>query len=167
MKTNKTQVSLTQLHRLRVQGYSCQTNEELGDLAFGNRFAFQLCVSLVIVGTLSTNIYILAAMMLVAFLAVLLPYHPFDYIYNYLLANRLGKPQLPKRSPQLKFACGLAAPWLGGTIYLFLTQQMVAGYLLVSALIVTGLLVSTIDFCIPSMIYNSLFRTKTATSINF
>ena len=72
----------------------------------------------------------------------------------------MGKPQLPRRSPQAKFACGMATPWLGGTVYLFMNQQITAAYLFGGALIITGLLVSTIDLCIPSILYNALFIKK-------
>ena len=89
MKTKTPILSVTHLQRLKVQGYTCQTSSELTDLAFGNQFAFQLCVSFVIIGMAFSNMYILSTMMIIALGGAVLPNHPFDYIYNYLLANRM------------------------------------------------------------------------------
>lgn len=157
MNTNKMKLTTIRLNRLRTQGYTCQSDEELSSLAFGNRFAYRACVILLIPGVVLANIPLLLIMMFFAFLGVVLPNHPFDYIYNHLLSKRMKKPQLPPRSVQLKFTCSLATLWIGATAYLFYIELMLAGYILGGLLIGTALLVSTIDLCIPSMIYNSLF----------
>ena len=162
MKTNKQttsqhQLSETRIHWIREQGYLSQTDEEIRKLAFGNRFAYRLCTSLLIIGVAFGNIPLLSIMMVVAFLGFALPNHPFDYIYNHLLSKRLNKPQVPSRSKQLKFACSIATLWVAGTIFLFYSGLPTWGYIAGSSLIIVALLVSTIDFCIPSKIYNALF----------
>ena len=158
MKTNTVKLTTVRLGRLRAQGYLSQSDEELSNLAFGNRFAYRACVTILIFGVALANIPLLAIMMFIAFMGVVLPNHPFDYVYNHLLSKRMKKPQLPPRSAQLKFACMLATPWIGVIIYLFHNDMLLAGYIVGSMLIGTALLVATIDFCIPSVIYNALYK---------
>jgi uncharacterized protein DUF4395 len=160
MKNESMQLSLIRENRIRAQGYFSQTSEKVNQLAFGNKFAYKLCTTILILGIITSNIYALVFINLVAFLAVVLPYHPFDYIYNGLLAKSMNKPKLPPRSNQLKFACAVATPWIGGTIFLFYTEQMTAGYVLGSVLALVALSVSLLDLCIPSIIYNKLFLKK-------
>ena len=152
------------LNRLRTQGYTHQSDEELSSLAFGNRFTYRACVILLIPGVVLANIPLLLIMMFFAFLGVVFPNHPLDYIYNHLLNKRMKKPQLPPRSMQLNFTCSLATPWIGATAYLYYSELMLAGYILGGMLIGTALLISTIDLCIPSMIYNALFLKRVKAS---
>jgi hypothetical protein len=147
--------------RLEAQGYKGYSDSELHDLKFGNRFAYYLCGSLVILGLLLTNLKILGAAMIIAFFGSFPPYHPFDYLYNYVIRHWIGKPKLPPRPNQGRFACRIATVWLGGTIYLFYTGHDIWGYILGIALVFVATLVSTMDICIPSIIYNFLFKQKT------
>lgn len=164
MKTTTKQLSASRLNRIREQGYTSQNYQEINDLAYGNRFAFRLCTSILVIGVLSANTTVLALMMGVAFMSTLLPNHLFDYIYNYMLAKRMNKPQLPPRSAQLKFSCAIATCWIGATIYFFEMNMMLAGYIMGGMLIIIAALLSIIDLCIPSMIYNALFIKKVNTS---
>ena len=159
MKTEK-KLSPKRINYVREQGYVSQCDEEIRQLAFGNRFAYRLCVTLLIPGVLFANIPTLSVMLLVAILGVALPNHPFDYIYNGLLSKRMGKPKLPKRSKQLKFACSLATAFIGATIILFYHNFMLSGYIVGGSLIAVASLVSTIDVCIPSKIYNAIFSVQ-------
>jgi hypothetical protein len=158
MKTNK--LSTIRIDRIREQGYTKQSENEINDLAFGNRFAYRLCVSVLVIGLVLQSIPILSAMMVIAFFGVVLPNHPFDYLYNSLLSKVMNKPKLPKRSVQLKFACSLATVWIGGVIYLFSAEHVIAAYIVGGLLITVATLVASIDFCIPSIIFNNLFLKK-------
>ncbi len=144
--------------RLEAQGYNGFTDAELNDFKFGIRFAYYLCGSTVVLGLLLTNIKILAVAMTIAFFGSLPPYHPFDYLYNYLIRRLINKPKLPHRSNQGRFACGIAAVWLSGVIYLFYVGLNLWGYIAGGILVSIATLVSTTDICIPSIIYNFLFR---------
>lgn len=167
MNTNKTTLSNIRIYRMREQGYFFQSNQELSDLAFGNRFAYRLCGGLLTLGVLTANIPLLVAMMSIAFLSLLLPYHPFDYIYNKLLAGKMRKPQIPPRSMQLKFACLMATIWIGVIIFFFSTNHILGGYIMGSALIIVAALVGYWDLCIPSKIYNMIVLTDVEHSENF
>ena len=149
-------ISQNRINRIKEQGYKCYSDLVINDLAFGNRFTYQLCAAILLVGVYLCNFTILSTMMGIAFLGVVLPNHPFDYIYNYFLAKRMGKPQLPPRSKQLKFACTIATICLGTTMYLASEGMMTAAFILGYSIVASALLVSTTDFCIPSIVYNAV-----------
>ena len=156
-------ISATRIRRIRCQGYdSTFTDEELSRHSLGNRFAYQLCTILFTLGVVLTSIPILSIAATIAALTVVLPRHPFDYLYNAFVRHLWHRPLLPKRTAQAKFACGIAALWISIIIYLFSRQQFTAGYILGGALLFVALLVSILDYCIPSVIYNFLFQKKQA-----
>lgn len=157
MKNQNCIISLTRRKRLETQGYLGFTDTELNDFKFGIRFAYYLCGSLVVIGLLTTNLGVLSSAMIVAFFGTLPPYHPFDYLYNYVIRHLIDKPKLPHRTNQGRFACGIASAWLGGVIFLFYNGLYFWGYLAGGILISVATLVSTMDICIPSIIYNFLF----------
>lgn len=147
-------------NRLMVQGYCSYTDGELRAHRFGIRFAYVLCGTLVLLGLLLNYLPLLMAAAAIALLGVFPPRHPFDYLYNHLVRHLLRKPRLPPRTAQGRFACGIAAIWLSATVYLFLHHHAVAGYLFGAVLLCSAALVSTTDVCIPSMIYNRIWKRK-------
>ena len=153
-------LSKKRIHRIKCQGYSGYSDEEVSALAYGNRVTFVLCSAILLVGVVLGSIPILASLMALSVLSLILPYHPFDYVYNYILRGPLGRPKLPRRGAQLKFACAIAIVWIGSQIYFFYNQQMLAGYISGGSMFIVPLLVSTTDFCIPSNIYNAIFKVK-------
>jgi hypothetical protein len=161
MTTDHQRLPATRIKFLKAQGYSNLSDDDISELAFGNRFAYIVCGSIVAVAVATAHIPTLIAMMVVAFLGVILPYHPFDYIYNHVLRGMLNKPKLPPRSKQLNFTCVIATLWLFATTYLFYSGHTNAGYVLGGLLVAVAFIVSATDFCIPSTIYNFIFRIKT------
>jgi hypothetical protein len=160
MKNTDHLISRVRRNRLEVQGYKGYTDAELNDYKYGIRLAYYMCGSLVLLGLILTNIYILAASMIIAFFGTILPNHPFDYFYNGITRHLINKPKMIRRRNQGRFACGLATVWLGLTIYLFYTGHSTLGYIAGGILIGNATLVSTADICIPSLIYNFLFLRK-------
>ena len=159
MKSNKS-LSRKRIQRLRAQGYRSQSEAELNRLAWGNRFAYIICTVLASFAVGFAYLPLLIGLFCITILGVALPNHPFDYIYNYLLANPLHKPKLPPRSDQLKFACYLASIMLLITIYLFFAGFTLAGYLVGGTLVAIAATVAITDYCLPSAIYNALFYTS-------
>jgi hypothetical protein len=153
-------ISQQRLKRLKVQGYCNRTDAEISEFSFGNRFAYIICSTVLLIGLITTNTTILLTLMMIAFLGIILPNHPFDYIYNFILASKMNKPKLPPRSRQLKFACTIATIGLGLTVYLFYAGYLTAAYILGVTLLFVASLVSITDICIPSIIYNFIFKVK-------
>lgn len=160
MIKKQTLISPARIKRLKAQGYLNCSDSDISELSLGNKFAYILCSFILLIGIITANIPILSAMMTIAFFGIVLPYHPFDYLYNYSLADMIGKPKLPPRSKQLKFACTIATTGIAITIYLFYSGFTTAGYILGGSLFSVALLVSTTDICIPSIIYNFIFKIK-------
>lgn len=155
-------ISPTCKRRLHVQGYQNYSDKELFDHKYGIRFAYALCITLVALGLIFTSIPILSLTAFIALAGTFLPRHPFDYVYNNGVRQPLKKPKLPPRSNQGRFACGMATAWLVVTIYFLYNGYWIAGNIFGASLFAVGALVTTTDICIPSMIYNSIFkRTKT------
>jgi len=93
-----------------------------------------------------------------AFFGAFLPFHPFDLLYNYGVRHFTGTRPFPHNGPQRKFACGLASAWLIATGWAFYMGASTLGFALGVPLILVAALVSTTHICIPSIIYNFLFR---------
>jgi hypothetical protein len=144
--------------RLHVQGYENFSDKELNDYKFGIRFAYACCITLVAFGLLFQSVPILTVAAVIAFAGAFPPYHPFDYLYNYGVRHLLGKPKLPPRTKQGRFACGIASVWLAMTIYLLYNNYSVVGNILGITLFSVGALVTTTDICIPSIVYNGIFK---------
>lgn len=160
MRNSPTLISSSRINRIKAQGYCNYSDANLSELAFGNRFAYIICSIILLIGVTTANIPILATLMIISLFGVILPYHPFDNIYNHLLRGVVNKPKLPPRSKQLKFACTIATIWIGIHIYLFYVGLTIAGYVSGGLMFSITLLVSTTDFCIPSTIYNLLFKVQ-------
>lgn len=150
-------LSKNRIDRIRAQGYFELSNDEIRQIAWGNRMAYILCTILLGIGIYYANIPLLSSMLLVALGGFLLPFHPFDYLYNGFVARLINRPAIPKRSDQLKFACMLASIWIATDIYLFWSDFLIAGYLLGASLFLVAFTVAFFDLCIPSIVYNALF----------
>jgi len=158
MKTTESTLSEKRINRLHAQGFYRETKEELTGMVFGIRFAYRACISLLSVAMLTQSITLFGLMFVIAFLGIVLPNHPFDYLYNYTLSGWLKKAKVPARSAQLKFACAIATSWIAAVIFLMAAGHTTAGLVMAGALILVALFPATIDYCIPSVIFNALFR---------
>ena len=157
MKTTESTLSEKRINRLRAQGFTRETKKELTGMAFGIRFAYRSCITLLTMALLTQSIALFGVMFLIAFLGIVLPRHPFDYLYNHTLSGRMNRPRVPLRSAQLKFACTIATAWIATVIYLMATGNTTAASIMTVNLILVAMLPATIDFCVPSVIYNALF----------
>jgi hypothetical protein len=143
--------------RLEIQGFVNIDEKVLASTAPWLRLAFGICTALAAIGTLLGSPAILLALAPIALLGAIFPVHPFDLIYNFGIRIFTGTGELPRRGNPNRFACGLGSVWLVSTALLFLVGKPVAGYILGGTLVGVGLLVSTVDICIPSMIYRAFF----------
>ena len=74
-----------------------------------------LCAVVMGVGTALASPPILWTLAVIALVGAVLPFHPFDLIYNYGLRFVTGTRAFPPHGAQRRFACGMAAVWLVGT----------------------------------------------------
>jgi hypothetical protein len=143
--------------RLDIQGFTDADENLLTQTASWLRFAFALCTILAGLGTVLASTTVLYILVPIAALGAIFSTHPFDLIYNYEIRHITQTPSLPKRGAPSRFACGLGSVWLVVTALMFQSGNMTIGYILGASLTFVGALVSTIDFCIPSLIYRSIF----------
>ena len=150
-------ISAVTRRRLDIQGFTEVDEYLLKQTASWLRFAFALCTILAGLGTALASYTVLYLLLPIAALGTIFPIHPFDLIYNNTIRHLTGTPPLPKRGAPNRFACGLGSIWLIVTAMMFQSGNNTIGYILGTSLTLVGLLVSTIDFCIPSLIYRSIF----------
>lgn len=162
MKTTETTLSEKRINHLRAQGFTHETIKKLTGMAFGIRFAYRSCITLLTLALITQSVALFSVMFVIAFLGIVLPKHPFDYLYNHTFSAWMNKPKVPARSAQLKFACAIASTWIASVIYLMVSGNTTAGTLLTINLILVAMLPATIDYCVPSAIYNALFQSKKA-----
>ncbi len=153
-----TTIAPSTVQRLHTQGFSTVDEAWLTEIAPWLRWSPVLCGTFAAVGTALALPWILFALAATAFLGAILPFHPFDLIYNYGIRFLVRKRPLPPNRAPRRFACGVATVWLIATALLFSNGQMTAGYVL--GILFTGVaaLVGTTDICIASIIFNFFTR---------
>ena len=117
---------------------------------------YQMCFAITLLGTVFQSIPILAIAATAAFFAIFPPNHPFDYLYNLTIGRLMGRPTLPPRTSQGRFACAIATVWLAITIYCFATGRVVAGTAMGVGLLIPAGLVGFFDVCLPSMLFKAI-----------
>ena len=150
--------------RLEAQGFCNLDDTALAELAPWMRWSPALCSIITVMGVILNSPTILWSLASVAFLGTILPFHPFDLLYNYGMRFLTKTRALPNQGPQRRFACGIATAWLVGTGWAFHLGATPVGYALGISFIFVAGLVSVTHFCIPSLIYNTLFNAKKISS---
>ncbi len=147
--------------RLETQGFVGLTDTTLAEVEPWLRLSPALCTVLIGVSTVLASVVMLWVMAAIAVMGTLLPFHPFDIIYNAGIRFLVGTGPLPHNGAPRRFACGLAAVWLAATALAFESGAMTLGYILGGVLTAVGALVATTHFCIPSTLYCAIFGQPT------
>ncbi|HXR30314.1 MAG TPA: DUF4395 domain-containing protein [Solirubrobacterales bacterium] len=144
---------------LTMQGYGALSNEERKSLWLGIRFSPALCFAGIAIGVVLASPVVLLAMAATAFVGgFLTPKHPFDYIYDLALRPLLGGPSLPPSPAPRRFACQLATPWIAAIAVAFLVDLTVVAWALAVPLLAVAAVVTTTNWCLPSLMYGLLHR---------
>lgn len=146
--------------RLEAQGFCGLDDATLAEVGPWLRWSPVLCTLLMIIGVLLGSPQVLWGLAATALLGALLPFHPFDLLYNHGVRHITRTRPLPHQGPQRRFACGVAATWLVVTGWAFSAGAVTLGHALAVPLILVAALVSITHFCIPSLVFNSLFRRR-------
>ena len=149
-------ISRTLRHRLDVQGYACVDDATLAQTQLWLRLSPALCASIAAVGTAFASPATLWGLTIFAALGAILPFHPFDLIYNLGIRHLTRTPRLPRNGPPRRFACAIGSVWLAATGLLFVAGLDVPAYVLGSAFVVTAAIITVWHFCIPSLVYGML-----------
>lgn len=91
--------------KLKTQFFSkwvaCRLIPDKKSVQYGIYFSYPFYILIVIVGILLQNVFILGGAALIALLAIKLPLHPFDYVYNQI-AKFIGTNKIPGRGSELQ-----------------------------------------------------------------
>lgn len=101
--------------RLEAQGFCNLDDTALEEIGPWLRWSPSICLFFIALGVLLKSPLVLWALAAIAFLGVLLPFHPFDLLYNHGMRYFTGTRPLPHQGPQRRFACGVATVWLIAT----------------------------------------------------
>lgn len=88
--------------KLVAKWFVCRITSGRKSVQYGLRFSYPLYISLVVVGVVSKNPYLLSLTALIALLGIILPMHPFDYVYNYSIAKIMNINKIPGRGSELQ-----------------------------------------------------------------
>lgn len=139
--------------RLEAQGFVGLDDDALAEVGRWLRLAPGLCAAWAVVGTALGSPPALWALVPFAALGVLRQGHPFDALYNHGIRHLLGTQRLPPYRAPRRFACAVAAVWLGLAGGAFFAGATVVGYVLGIAFVLAALVPTLTDFCIPSFVY--------------
>jgi hypothetical protein len=142
--------------RLEAQGFCGLDDETLAELAPWMRWTYTLGTLVTVIGVALMSPGVLWTLAAITSLGIVLPFHPFDLLYNYGARFVTGTGPFPNSGPQRRFLFVVATVWLIATGWVFSVGADVAGIALGTALIVVGALASITNFCIPSFIYNTV-----------
>jgi hypothetical protein len=93
--------------RLFARWVACRIVSDRKSVQYGIRFSYPIYILIVLAGILLKNPYVLVITALIAFFAIKLPMHPFDYIYNGG-AKLIGANKIPGRGSELQVNSSVA-----------------------------------------------------------
>ena len=149
-------VNPTVRSRLEAQGFCGLDEEALDELAPWMRWTYTLGMLVTIIGVAMTSPVVLWSLAAVTAVGIILPFHPFDLLYNYGFRHVTGTRPFPKSGPQRHFVFIVASIWLAATGWTFYLGADILGFALGAPFILVAALASTTNFCIPSFIYNTV-----------
>ncbi len=149
-------LSPTRRKLLAIQGFDDVDEATLAQTQGWLRMSPAMCAAITVLGTALASPPILWLLAVAAGLGAILPFHPFDLIYNLGVRRVTGGPKLPESRSPRRFACAAGTVWLVTTGALFAVGLNVAAYVLGGAFIATAGLVATTHICIPSIIYRTV-----------
>ena len=150
-------VSTTTRQRIEAQGYLGLSDATLAKVGPWLRLSPAICMVWVAIATYYQSVTALIVLIPFAALGMILPWHPFDTIYNFGIRHLIGTELLPRAKAPRKFACFVATVWLIATSWAFYSGAITIGYVLGGSLVVAAAVPTFTDFCIPSFFYGLMF----------
>ncbi len=143
-------------YRLEMQGYTGLSDKQLSEAAPWLKFAPAICAICTAISTYLDSYTLIWSLASLALLGAILPHHPFDVLYNFVIRHFLGQKLLPKSNAPRRFTCAVGTVWLLFTGYAFYSGADIAANILGYSMVAVATLSSTTDFCIPSWLYGKM-----------
>jgi len=140
---------------LAIQGFDRVDDATLARTQDWLRFAPALCGIIAAIGTALGLPWLLWTLALIAAAGTVLPFHPFDLVYNVGVRRFTHGPRLPANGAPRRFACAIGTLWLLLTGALFAAGYDVAAYALGASFVFVAALVATTHICIPSIMFRT------------
>lgn len=157
-------VNPTVRSRLEAQGFYGLDDKTLAELSPWMRWTYSLGTLVTLFGVVLTSPVVLWVLAAITSVGIFLPFHPFDLLYNYGMRFLTRTEPFPNSGPQRHFVFVVATVWLVTTGWAFYISADIVGITLGVLLILVGGLASTINFCIPSFIYNTVVGRRSASA---
>jgi len=151
--------------RLEAQGFCGLDDATLEKLAPWMRWTYTLGTLVTVIGVVTMSPAVLWTLAAITSVGIVLPFHPFDLLYNYGVRYLTGTGPFPDSGPQRHFVFVVATIWLAATGWAFYVGSNIVGIALGVLLIVVGGLASTTNFCIPSFFYNTVANRRTEPTV--
>jgi hypothetical protein len=146
---------------LSMQGYQELSEDERREFGLALRLSPALCLTGMTLGVVLESPAILLGMSATAFLGGFgAAKHPFDLIWDHGLRQLSGGPLLPPTPPPRRFACQIASVWLVALAAAYLAGADTVGLVLGIPLVLVAAVVATTNWCVPSLIYGFLGRSR-------
>lgn len=88
-------------NKLVSRWFACRITSGKQSAKYGIRFSYPLYIFLVALGVFLANLTILSLATIIAFLGVILPMHPFDYVYN-AITKLINANKIPGRGTEMQ-----------------------------------------------------------------
>jgi hypothetical protein len=146
-----------------MQGIVGLDETTLALLAPWLRFTPAPCGIGIAVGTLFASVPVLSGMAVLATSGAILPWHPFDLLYNHGVRFVTRTSALPRNRAPRHLAMGFCALCLTATTVVFAIGATILGYVLGGMTLIGPIMVTTTDLCLPSLLYNRFRPTAPGT----
>jgi len=146
--------------RVEIQGFSGYRRGERASVVPWLRFTPAVSLLALLAGTALASpllVFLVASAMA---LGVLLPGHPWDYVYNGVVRRMTRTGPLPRSGWRRRLAFSIATPWLAATACCFHAGAVSAGYVLGVVMATLMLPLATVHLCVVSEIVDNLVGAK-------
>ena len=143
--------------KIEAQGFLGLDDRTLAQINYPLRIAPAICLAITAVGTALASPAALYALAPFAFLGGVLPWHPFDALYQFGIRRVLGTAPIPRYPLPRRLACFLATLVLVAAGWAFGAGHPVLGHALGWSMVAMASMNVTTGLCGPSIIYGRLF----------
>ncbi len=143
------------LQWLDMQGYQL-SDEEKRRLTLPLKFPLVLCTAFGAAFVANAWAPGLGGLAVLAFLGALLPRHPFDYVYGWVVNPLLRTGWAPLKPPQQRFSCAVASVMLGTIASAFVLDYGLLAWSLGAAFVALATIPTLTNWRLPSYLYNAL-----------
>jgi len=154
-------LSSTTRMRFEMMGFTTCDDRMLRTIRPWLRVGPAICGIWMAVGLITDSAATLWVLAPFAALGAVLPVHPVDVPYNFVIRRWTRTPPIPSYGAPRRFSCAMASVWISVTAWALASGAVGLAHVLGSIFMAASAVYATTDFCLGSWIYQSwkfLFR---------